>query len=442
MGIYLGLGSNLGDRRSNLSRAITQLETKELRVTRVSPVIESAAQLPENCPAEWDRPFLNLAVECETEAPPETVRSWIKEIEWDLGRIDDLHWSPRPIDIDILLWGETELSSKMLTVPHARLRERDFVLAPLIALEPRLIVPGAARASLLDWSRRLPTHIPLWMGILNVTPDSFSDGGQLLDWKHLEPHALGMIDAGAHIIDVGGESTRPGGEPVTAETEWARVAPILERLIETRDRQPFGPLISIDTYRTTTARKALRLGVDMVNDVGGLGSEEMIELAGESGVDFVAMHQLSLPVDPKITLAQDVDPYAALEQWLLARLERWEKAGLDLNRIIFDPGIGFGKTVQQNRELLSRAGEFRRHGLRVLIGHSRKSFLGDVVGDEMTARDLATAGLSLNLCQQGVDILRVHNVPINIGIYRGWTLASAGKRQAPTAGETDSQSGL
>ena len=442
MGIYLGLGSNLGDRRSNLSRAITQLETKELRVTRVSPVIESAAQLPENCPAEWDRPFLNLAVECETEAPPETVRSWIKEIEWDLGRIDDLHWSPRPVDIDILLWGEAELSSKMLTVPHARLRERDFVLAPLIALEPRLIVPGAARASLLHWSRRLPTHIPLWMGILNVTPDSFSDGEQFLDWEHLEPHAIGMIDAGAHIIDVGGESTRPGGEPVTAETEWTRVAPILERLIETRDRQPFGPLISIDTYRTTTARKALRLGVDMVNDVGGLGSEEMIELAGESGVDFVAMHQLSLPVDPKITLAQDVDPYAALEQWLLARLERWEKAGLDLNRIIFDPGIGFGKTVQQNRELLSRAGEFRRHGLRVLIGHSRKSFLGDVVGDEMTARDLATAGLSLNLCQQGVDILRVHNVPINIGIYRGWTLASAGKRQAPTAAETDSQSGL
>ena len=135
---------------------------------------------------------------------------------------------------------------------------------------------------------------------------------------------------------------------MTAETEWARVAPILERLIETRDRQPFGPLISIDTYRTTTARKALRLGVDMVNDVGGLSSEEMIELAGESGVDFVAMHQLSLPVDPKITLAQDADPYAALEQWLLARLERWEKAGLNLNRIIFDPGIGFGKTVQQN----------------------------------------------------------------------------------------------
>ena len=442
MGIYLGLGSNLGDRRSHLSRALTQLETKELRVTRVSPVIESAAQLPENCPAEWDQPFLNLAAECETEAAPETVRSWIGEIEQGLGRVNNLHWAPRPIDIDILLWGEAELTTKTLTVPHARLRERDFVLAPLIALEPRLIVPGTARASLLDWSSNLPTHIPLWMGILNVTPDSFSDGCQPLDWKHLEPHAMGMINAGAHIIDVGGESTRPGGEAVTAETEWARVAPILERLIETRDRQPFGPLISIDTYRTTTARKALRLGVDMVNDVGGLSSGEMIELAGESGVDFVAMHQLSLPVDPKTTLAQDVDPYAALEQWLLARLERWEKAGLDLNRIIFDPGIGFGKTVQQSRELLSRAGEFRRHGLRVLIGHSRKSFLGDVVGDEMTARDLATAGLSLNLCQQGVDILRVHNVPINIEIYRGWALASAGKGQAPTAKGTRCQSGL
>ena len=426
MGIYLGLGSNLGDRRSNLSQALTQLETRELRVTRVSPVIESAAQLPENSPADWDRPFLNLAAECETEASPETVRSWIEEIEQGLGRVAGPRWSPRPVDIDILLWDDAQLSTKKLTVPHARLRERDFVLTPLIALEPRLVAPGAAGESLLDWSRELPTHIPLWMGILNVTPDSFSDGGRFLDWKHIEPHVAEMIDAGAHIIDVGGESTRPRGERVTAETEWARVAPVLERLIETRDRHPFGPLISIDTYRATTARKALRLGVDMVNDVSGLSSDEMIEVAGESGADFVAMHQLSLPVDPKVTLARDVDPYEVLERWLLSRIKQWERAGLDLNRIIFDPGIGFGKTARQCRELLSRAGEFRRHGLRVLVGHSRKSFLRHIAGEDMGLRDLATAGLSLSLCEQGVDILRVHNLPVNVGAYRGWALASSG----------------
>ena len=430
MGIYLGLGSNLGDRRSNLSRALEQLRARPLTVSRVSPVIESPALLPADAPAEWNRPFLNLAVECETEASPETVRGWIAEIERRLGRIAGPRWSPRPVDVDILLWGEAQLRTQRLTIPHAGIRERNFVLTPLIALAPRLIAPGAAGESLLDWSRALPTHIPLWMGIVNVTPDSFSDGGCFPDWQAVEPHVTAMMDAGVHIIDVGGESTRPRGAAVTAETEWARVGPVLERLVEARDRYPFGPLISIDTYRAATARMALRLGVDMINDVSGLGSPEMIELAGESGVDCVAMHQLSLPVDPKLTLPCDVDAYDAVERWLMARMERWDRAGLDLNRIVFDPGIGFGKTPAQSRELLGRAGEFRRHGLRVAVGHSRKSFLDAVAGEDMAARDLATVGLSLKLCAQGVDILRVHDVPMNIQAYRGFALAAVYRQPA------------
>ena len=261
MGIYLGLGSNMGDRRSNLSRALAQLESQELTVSRVSPLIESPALLPENAPADWDRPFLNLAAECETDASPQTVRKWIEEIEHGLGRVAGPRWSPRPVDIDILIWGDMRLATENLTIPHARIRERNFVLTPLIALEPRFVTPGSAGQSLLDWSRALPSHIPLWMGILNVTPDSFSDGGSFLHWADIETHVAAMIEAGAHIIDVGGESTRPRGEPITAETEWSRVGPVLERLIETRDRCAFGPLISIDTYRAATARKALRLGI-------------------------------------------------------------------------------------------------------------------------------------------------------------------------------------
>jgi len=425
MRIYLGLGSNLGDRRSNLSRTLQLLRARALSVTRVSPVIESPALLPEDSPAEWDRPFLNLALQCETEVRPEIVHGWIKEIEQDLGRAVGARWAPRPIDIDILLWGDEEIGTETLTIPHAGLQERNFVLTPLVALEPRLTPPGPSGESLLESSRKLPAHIPLWMGIINVTPDSFSDGGRFVAWENVEPHAQSMIDAGVHVIDVGGESTRPRGDAVTAEMEWARVGSILERLVEARDQCALGPAISIDTYRAETARKALALGVDMVNDVSGLGAPEMIDLAGESGADFVAMHQLSLPVDPKITLAQDADPYDAVEQWLLQRIERWDRAGLDLNRIIFDPGIGFGKTTRQSRELLGRAGSFRRHGLRVLVGHSRKSFLKPIVGADMPARDLATVGLSLNLCDQGVDILRVHDVSQNIGAYRGWALASA-----------------
>ena len=418
MRIYLGLGSNLGDRRSNLFQALKLLKERALIITRVSPVVESPALLPADSPADWDRPFLNLALQCETKDKPETVYGWIREIEQNLGRISGPCWAPRPIDIDILIWGDNKIDTKTLTIPHTELQKRNFVLTPLVALEPRLRPPGAIGETLLESSRKLLTHIPLWMGIINVTPDSFSDGGRFLDWKTVKPQVRDMIDAGAHIIDVGGESTRPGAAMLTADKEWSRINTILELLLETKQDYAFGPLISVDTYHAKTAHKALELGVDVVNDVGGLCQPEMIELAKNSAVDWIAMHQLSLPADPRIILPEDVDPYDAVEQWLLKRIDVWDKAGLDLNRIIFDPGIGFGKTARQSLELLSRAGDFRQHGLRVLVGHSRKSFLNLAIGNTVTDRNQATVDLSMKLCDQGVDILRVHDVPMNINAYR------------------------
>ena len=432
MRTYLGLGSNLGDRHANLARAIELLAQRPLRVERISPVVESPALLPDGALPEWNRPYLNLAVACETEASPETLREWSKEIEQRLGRSPGPRWSPRPMDVDILLFGDKQLRTESLTIPHPDLRKRNFVLTPLVALHPRLVPPGSGGKTLLDYSRELPNHIPLWMGIVNVTPDSFSDGGRFQRWESVEPLVKSMLEAGVHLIDVGGESTRPGAAPLSSDREWARVAPILEALQEMRGDDPLGPRICIDTYRPETARRALQLGVDAINDVSGLGSPPMIELAGESGVDFIAMHQLSLPVDPGITVQHDADPSEAVDAWLMEHVELWDKAGLDLNRIIVDPGIGFGKTPGQSLELIRRAGELRRHGFRVLVGHSRKSFLKPFVGDDMTDRDLATAGLSLELCDQGVDILRVHDVPLNVGTYRGWALA----RRAATAGRS------
>ena len=423
MRTYLGLGSNLGDRHANLARALKLLEQRALRVERVSPVVESPALLPDGAPPEWNRPFLNLAVACESEASPQTLRNWSKEIELRMGRKPGPHWSPRPMDIDILLWGDQQWLDESLTIPHPGLRERNFVLTPMVALEPRLVPPGANGEHLLECSRRLADPIPLWMGIVNVTPDSFSDGGRFTIWPTIEPHVREMIESGVHIIDVGGESTRPGARPLGNDEEWARVGPVLEQLLELRAGSALGPCISIDTYHPETARRALDLGVDMVNDVSGLATPGMMELAGESRADWVAMHQLSLPVDPRLTIPPDRDPFEAVERWLLASLERWDKAGLDLNRIVFDPGIGFGKTADQSWKLLRRAGELRRHGLRVMVGHSRKSFFRPSVGDNMQARDRATVGVSLDLCAQGVDIIRVHDVSLNMDAYRGWSLA-------------------
>lgn len=428
MRTYLGLGSNLGDRHANLARAIELLAQRPLRVERVSPVVESPALLPEGAPPEWNRPYLNLAVACESEASPQALREWSKEIEQRLGRSPGEHWAPRPMDIDILLWGDEKWLDETLTIPHPGLLERNFVLTPMVALEPRLVPPGADGDNLLECSRRLADPIPLWMGIVNVTPDSFSDGGRFTDWPAVEPLVRDMLDAGAHIIDVGGESTRPGAQPLRRGEEWTRVGPVLEQLLELRASSVPGPYISIDTYHVDTARRALNLGVDMVNDVSGLASPAMIELAGESNADWVAMHQLSLPVNPRLTLPADRDPFASVEQWLIDSLERWDKSGLDLNRIIFDPGIGFGKTAHQSWQLLSRASEFRRHGVRVLVGHSRKSYLRPYFGNDMQARERATVGVSLDICAQGVDIVRVHDVPLNMGAWQGWSLAR-GARQ-------------
>ena len=421
MRVYLGLGSNLGDRRNHLSRAIDALEGRGLAVTRVSPVVESPALLPDSAPSEWNLPYLNLVLECEARGSPERLRLRIDEIQRAFGRHGESRWSPRPIDVDILLWGRECIETDRLAIPHRDLLRRSFVLAPLVALQPRLTIPGQSGRTVLDCSIALGRHIPLWMGIVNVTPDSFSDGGRFLDWARVEPHVAAMTEAGVHILDVGGESTRPGAAPVDPATEWSRVGPVLERLIEWLAGRRLRPLLSLDTRHAEVAEKGLDLGVDVINDVGGLTSPAMVALARGSGKDWVAMHHVTVPADPLATLPADRDPYEGVERWLLARMEAWDAQGLDLGRVIFDPGIGFGKNGLQSLRLLQRAGEFRRHGLRVLVGHSRKSFMKSFSGEDGTGNDLVTLGASLHLCAQGVDVIRVHDVPLHASAYRGWS---------------------
>ena len=421
MRVYLGLGSNLGDRREHLSRAIDALEADGSTVARVSPVVESPALLPDSAPSEWNLPYLNLVLECTVRCTPEQLRARIDEIQRTFGRHGTSRWSPRPIDIDILLWGREHIETERLTIPHRDMTCRSFVLAPLAALAPRLTVPGRGERTVLEWSMALDEHIPLWMGIVNVTPDSFSDGGRFVDRTRIEPHVAAMVEAGVHILDVGGESTRPGATPVDPATEWSRVGPVLERLIERSAGRRLRPLLSLDTRHPEVAEKGLALGVDIINDVGGLTSPAMVALARDSGRDWVAMHHVTVPADPEVTLPVDRDPYDGVEQWLRRRVEAWDAQGLDLGRIIFDPGIGFGKNRLQSLRLLRRAGEFRRHGLRVLVGHSRKSFMRSFAGKDEADDDLTTLGASLHLCAQGVDIIRVHNVPLHATAWRGWS---------------------
>lgn len=256
----------------------------------------------------------------------------------------------------------------------------------------------------LAHSRTLETGAQaLIMGILNITPDSFSDGGSHQTLDAAISSARIMLDAGAVIIDVGGESTRPDAALVTAQQEQDRVLPVIEALA-----RETGCLISIDTYRAQTAKLAVEAGAHIVNDVWGLQKEpDIANLAAETGAGLVIMH-----TGRDRDVAADVieDQHVFLQR----SLEIAAAAGVDPQQIMLDPGFGFAKDTQQNVELMARFGELQNFGLPWLVGTSRKRFTGAVTGREIAAeRDAATAATSAMLRLNGADIFRVHNVALN-----------------------------
>ncbi len=424
MDIYVGLGSNLGDRRAHLTRALERLPAHGVSVVRASPVVESPAMLPDDAPVDWNQPFFNIVAHCRTELTPNAVLDGLKAIESELGRVDRGRWAPRPIDLDLLLYGRQEIYSARLRVPHPGMTKRAFVLAPLAALEPRMTIPTLGPQTVLEHARAGRQHLPLWMGIVNVTPDSFSDGGELADAAAAEARAVELVADGAEIVDLGAESTRPGATPLAADEEWRRLEPVLGRLADRYRGVLLRPRLSVDTYHVETAQRALALGADIVNDVSGLTSPAMLELAATSRAEFVAMHNLGVPADKSRVLPAGEDPTELVERWLDERIGAWQRAGIDLARVVFDPGVGFGKNALQSLRLLRNIERLHRFGLRLLVGHSRKSFMHHVASADRADRDLFTVGASLRLCGAGVDILRVHNVAAHAAAYRGWSHAA------------------
>lgn len=231
------------------------------------------------------------------------------------------------------------------------------------------------------------------VAILNVTPDSFSDGG-IGDYA---ARAAQATTDGASVIDIGAESTRPGATPVTPQEEWARLEPVLQSIPKTVP-------LSLDTRHPETLTKAIPFGVRWLNDVGGLQDERLVAVAREAGLTMVLMHSLTVPADKNVTLPADCDVITTLIEWAKPRIDT-----LKSEKLIFDPGLGFGKTVAQSWRIIEEAERFKALGVPILIGHSRKSFLNL----PMEERDAATATISRKLAAKGIDYLRVHNVPLN-----------------------------
>jgi dihydropteroate synthase/2-amino-4-hydroxy-6-hydroxymethyldihydropteridine diphosphokinase len=392
--VYLGLGSNIGDRAAYLAFA-----RQHFSVTAASALYESPAMLPPGAPVNWNRPYLNQVIAIQTTLAPETLLAEVKQVEQAAGRRDRGSWAPRELDIDVLAYEGVAQHTGHLTLPHPGINMRDFVLLPLRDIAPDWPDIDAKIAALpvivaTRWQSR--TEI---MGILNITPDSFSDGGKM-DLVSVLAAFESLVKDGADIIDIGAESTRPGATPLTADEEWVRLEAPLRAIFQ----HPFRARVtlSLDTRHATTAARALEMGIDIINDVSGLRDPAMRILLRDALCDVVVMHSLTIPADKTITLPENTDPVMALLAWKSAL----ETCGIPPERLIYDPGIGFGKTAPQSRALIDRAGELSASGGRWLFGHSRKSFLEM----PMEKRDAATVALSRQLAAQGIAILRVHDV--------------------------------
>ena len=246
---------------------------------------------------------------------------------------------------------------------------------------------------------------PLIMGIVNVTPDSFSDGGNFLERNAAVDHALKLADDGADILDIGGESTRPNAERVSVAEELRRVVDVVAQVRQATDR-----LISIDTTKAEVARQALAAGANIVNDISGLTFEPgIVDVCAESDCGVICMHILGTPQtmqrDPHYdNVVTDVCDF------LSTRLAALERSGIARDRVVNDPGIGFGKTAQHNVDLLSNIGVLRKLDRPILIGHSRKRFLARVLGRPVEERTFGTIGVAIAVAAQGADIIRVHDV--------------------------------
>ncbi|MEJ2702035.1 MAG: dihydropteroate synthase [Sedimentisphaerales bacterium] len=245
----------------------------------------------------------------------------------------------------------------------------------------------------------------LVMGVLNVTPDSFSDGGLFLDADNAVEHGMQMAADGAAIIDVGGESTRPGSEPVSTDEQISRVVPIIKSLYEKID----GP-ISIDTCNYDVAKVALDVGAGMINDITALSDERIGALAAECEVPLVLMHMQGTPATMQVAPKYE-DVVGEVLAFLLDRAERAQRAGVSKDRIFIDPGIGFGKTLKHNLRLLANVERFVRSGYRILVGSSRKRFLGMITGRKEPVERVFGTAATVALCAAGgVSVVRVHDV--------------------------------
>ncbi|XP_034932000.1 folate synthesis bifunctional protein, mitochondrial [Populus alba] len=449
--VVIALGSNVGNRLHNFNEALRLMKKSGINITRHACLYETAPAYVTDQPQ-----FLNSAVRGVTKLWPHELLGVLKKIEKDMGRTAGIRYGPRPIDLDILFYGKFRVSSDILTVPHERIWERPFVMAPLMDLlgadvendtvacwhslsihsgglfESWEKLGGDSTIGKDGMKRVLPIGNDFWdwslktsvMGILNLTPDSFSDGGKFQSVEAAVSQVRLMISEGADMIDLGAQSTRPMASRISPQEELDRLIPVLEAILKMPEMN--GKLISVDTFYSEVASEAVSKGAHIINDVsGGQLDPNMTKVVAGLEVPYVAMHMRGDPAtmqNSENLQYDDVCKQVASE--LYSRVKDAELSGIPVWRIIIDPGLGFSKKTEHNLELLtglpSIRAEIARKSLAmshspVLLGSSRKKFLGETcTRPTASERDPATVASVTAGVLGGANIVRVHNVRDNL----------------------------
>ncbi|KAI7278575.1 folic acid synthesis protein [Hortaea werneckii] len=441
--VYVALGSNVGDRLEAIEAACRAIdEDQDMRILSTSALYETEPMYVEN-----QERFLNGVCEIRTELPSLQLLDRLQALEKSLGRVKTIEKGPRSIDLDILLYKGQVYHDNRLTIPHALMTEREFVMRPLRNIHPRGSLTPLKRSangyleslrrsadpdsssSMYSYTPTGPTSDPLTpmnpkqrtrvMSILNTTPDSFSDGGvnSPNDLASLKESIRQHIQDGATIIDIGGQSSRPNAPDVTAEEEIARVVPAIEAF-KSLGPETEGVAISVDTYRAAVAEAAIKAGAHIINDISfGLLEQDMLPTVARLGCTYIGMHMRGTPAtmqDKENTEYPD-GVVETVARELAARVEAAQAAGIRRWRLILDPGVGFAKTQQQNLELLRRLPDLIHHsGIQNfpwMVGSSRKGFIGQITGvAEARERSWGTAATVTAAVAGGADVVRVHDV--------------------------------
>ncbi|EEB05789.1 dihydropteroatesynthase/2-amino-4-hydroxy-6-hydroxymethyldihydropteridinediphosphokinase/dihydroneopterinaldolase [Schizosaccharomyces japonicus yFS275] len=420
---YVSFGSNVGDRFGMIQAALKRLRSK-MTVLDVSPMFETRPMYVTDQPV-----FLNGVCKVKTNLPPIELLNICQSIENELGRVKLVDKGPRCIDLDLVMLEDgTLVDNERLHIPHLLMHERAFVLRPLLCIAPDLVHPRTgvplvhylkdcdetgvhAYRPYLKGSEQ--TDACVIMGILNVTPDSFSDGGECTLDSIVEK-AKAMVEKGARILDIGGQSTRPGAQLVPAEAEANRVIPAIQALRSAG----ITTTISVDTYSSQVAKQAISAGADVINDVtAGQASPDMLSLAADLGVPICLMHNRGNVARMHSHETYDGNVVTSVREELAQAVQRAIDAGIPRYNIILDPGFGFSKDAKQNIELLSHLQDLIRtpgfRDLAWLSAPSRKRFVGVYSGEtsnDPKRRTWGTAAAITTSVLQGANIVRVHDV--------------------------------